>query len=143
MGEVTQAELNEGIPEIDSNGVRTIKFVDFPEFRPNLTPREVMKRGSFGGTYWRPIHSSVTGKDYKNVHLTYPEDWWKGIPKNYMVRPWNRYSEALNTYGVSCGTTLEFWEGKDWIKSYHPYGWFHWYCDFYMGKRCPDDKRQI
>ena len=41
------------------------------------------------------------------------------------------------------GTTLEFWEDKDWISSQNPYGWMHWYCDFYSGKRGPDDERQI
>jgi hypothetical protein len=37
-------------------------FPDFPHFTPNLTPKEVIQLGSFGGTYYRPIHSSVTGK---------------------------------------------------------------------------------
>ena len=41
------------------------------------------------------------------------------------------------------GTSLEFWEGKKWIRESHPYGWVHWYCDFYKGKRGPDDVRQI
>ena len=38
---------------------------------------------------------------------------------------------------------MEFWEGKGWIKKIHPYGWVHWYCDFFSGKRCIDDERQI
>ena len=38
---------------------------------------------------------------------------------------------------------MQFWEGKGWITKYHPYGWVHWYCDFYLGKRCDDDERQI
>ena len=49
----------------------------------------------------------------------------------------------INKYNVKVGTTLEFWEQKDWITKYHPYGWVQWYCDFYMGKRCSDDERQI
>ena len=40
------------------------KFKDYPEFTPNLTPEQVLKKGSFGGTYFRPIYSSVTGKNY-------------------------------------------------------------------------------
>ena len=32
---------------------------------------------------------------------------------------------------------------KKLITKYNPYGWMHWYCDFYMGKRGPDDERQI
>ena len=34
-----------------------IFFEDHPEFRPNLSPRQIFKLGSFGGTYWRPIKS--------------------------------------------------------------------------------------
>ena len=36
-----------------------------------------------------------------------------------------------------------FFAGADWIKPCHPYGWVHWYCDYYEGKRCDDDERQI
>merc|ERR1719329_1798979 len=34
-------------------------FADHPEFSPNLTPAEVLQRGSFGGTYFRPIDSGT------------------------------------------------------------------------------------
>ena len=37
-------------------------FEDYPEFRPNMTPKEVMQAGSFGGTYFRPIFSKVAGE---------------------------------------------------------------------------------
>ena len=36
-------------------------FEDWPELRPNMTPKEVMQAGSFGGTYFRPIKSGITG----------------------------------------------------------------------------------
>ena len=39
--------------------------------------------------------------------------------------------------------TLKFWESKGWMKESHPYGWVQWYCDFFNGKRGPDDERQI
>lgn len=120
-----------------------IVFKDYPEFRPNLTPREIFKLGSFGGTYWRPIYSSVTGKRYRNRHSNYPKSWWKGIPKEWLITGWDRYDKSINRYGVRVGTTLEFWESKNWITRYHPYGWVEWYCDFYNGKRSPDDQRQI
>jgi Cu/Zn superoxide dismutase len=99
--------------------------------------------GSFGGTYWRPIQSSVTGKDYKNQHKKYPTSWWKGIPDDHLTRVFEEYSVKINRYGVKVGTTLEYWEDKGWIKPSQPYGWVQWYCDFFQGKRGEDDERQI
>ena len=118
-------------------------FEDFPEFKPNLSPREMFKRGSFGGTYWRPIYSSIVKKDLKNIHKQYPKSWWKDIPEDWMIRTDEEYDKNINKYKVKVGTSLDFWEGKNWIKENHPYGWVHWYCDFFSGKRCDDDERQI
>ena len=118
-----------------------IIFKDHPEFRPNLTPREIFKMGSFGGTYWRPIYSAVTKKEYKNKHKKYPKSWWSGIPEEHMSSP--VCDKSINKYKVNVGTSLKFWESKKWITKYHPYGWVQWYCDFYQGKRSPDDERQI
>jgi hypothetical protein len=120
--------------------VKTIKFADYPDFTPNLTPKEIFQKGSFGGTYWRPIYSDVTGKNYKNVHKKYPSSWFKNC---IVDLPYEEYDSSLNKYNVKVGTTLEFWEDSGWITKYHPYGWIHWYCDFYLGKRCKDDERQI
>ena len=44
---------------------------------------------------------------------------------------------------MKVGLGLDYWEKKKWMYPKHPYGWVHWYCDFYLGKRCPDDDRQI
>ena len=35
------------------------------DFRPNITPIEVIKKGAFGGTYFRDIYSCVDGKWYR------------------------------------------------------------------------------
>jgi hypothetical protein len=123
------------------NGIYTFK--DYPKFRPNLSPRDMFKLGSFGGTYWRPIYSSITKKKYKNQHLKYPKCWWKGISNNFITSKWDDYDKSINKYNKKVGTTLKLWESKKWISKYHPYGWVQWYCDFFMGKRCPDDERQI
>ena len=118
-----------------------IYFDDYPDFRPNLSPRQMFKLGSFGGTYWRPIKSKFSNNTLKNKHKKYPSSWWCGIPEDDLSSP--DYDIKKNKYKVKVGTTLEFWESKNWIKSSHPYGWVHWYCDFYNGKRGSDDIRQI
>ena len=127
------------MPRRLKNGEYT--FPDYPDFRPNLSPREMFKLGSFGGTYWRPIYSGVTKKNYQNVHKKYPKSWWRGIPPEALTQ--KQYDKTINKYKVKVGTTLRFWEEKKWITKYHPYGWVHWYCDFFQGKRSPDDVRQI
>ena len=91
------------------------KFKDYPDFKPNLSPSEIFKLGSFGGCYWRKIKSTITGKSYKNVHLDYPKSWWKGIPDSHLTSPWDEYDKDVNKYKVKVGTTLEFWENKGWI----------------------------
>ena len=123
------------------NGI--YKFNDYPEFTPNLSPSDIFNLGSFGGTYWRPIYSSILKKNIYNYHLKYPTKWWDGIPNNKLINNWNNYNKYINKYNKKVGTTLEFWEDKNWISKYHPYGWVEWYCDFFQGNRCPDDKRQI
>lgn len=118
-------------------------FKDYPEFKPNVSPREMFKLGSFGGTYWRPIKSKFYDTKLRNVHKKYPNSWWKGIPIEHLTTPFDKYDKTINKYGVKVGTTLNFWESKNWIKKIHPYGWVHWYCDFFLGKRSEDDERQI
>lgn len=127
---------------VKRNNNGEIIYKDYPDFKPNLTPREIFKLGSFGGTYWRPIHSNITNKNYKDYHKKYPSSWWKGIPNEYLTNEECR-SKEINTYKVNVGTSLKFWEDKGWIKESHPYGWIDWYCDFHNGKRCDDDDRQI
>ena len=119
-------------------------FKGYPDFKPNLTPKEVFKMGSFGGTYFRPIKSSVTGKSYKseNVIKEYPKSWFTGINKKTHVIS-SKYDKNINKYKVKCGSSLEDWEKNDWIDKQDPYGWFQWYCRFYRGRRSDDDERQI
>lgn len=121
---------------------RELIFDDYPEFTPNLSPSEIFKLGSFGGTYWRPITSRINGtKKIKNIHKKY--DFLKEISDKLMTLPFDKYDKKINKYDVKCGTDLEYWECKKWINESHPYGWVHWYCDFCSGKRCTDDERQI
>ena len=114
------------------------------QFKPNKTPKQVFKMGAFGGTYFRPIHSSVTGKDYtpKQAMVGLPKDWFKGLDIDTMVTS-SKYDKKVNKYKVKCGSSLEAWESSGWIHEQDPYGWFQWYCYYKKGRRTDDDERQI
>jgi len=120
------------------------KFPDHPSFKPNLSPKEVMQLGSFGGTYFRDIVSAVTNKKHKgrDVIKEYPKDWFKGIDVATLVCS-PTYKKQVNKYKASCGASLGQWECSGWISPLDPYGWFQWYCRFFLGRRTTDDKRQI
>lgn len=118
-------------------------FEDFPEFKPNLTPKEVLQAGSFGGTYFRPISSTVTGQSYNSdVWKEFPADWFEGLNIKRQVTS-TIYRTEVNKYGAKCGGSLEMWESSGWIVKQDPYGWFQWYCRFFLGRRTDDDMRQI
>ena len=75
----------------------------------NITPVGVIKKGTFGSTYFREIYSGINGKFYKNS--------WKeckdleNIDKKYYCSDY--YDATLNKYGVKCGTSLRFWENNN------------------------------
>lgn len=115
------------------------------DFHPNRTPEEVLRAGSFGGTYFRPIISAVTNIKYTPSSVldnTVQPEWISGLDKSTMLTS-STYRPQINKYGVKCGGSLGMWESSGWISEVDPYGWFQWYCRFYSGRRCSDDSRQI
>ena len=108
-------------------------------FNPNKTPIEIIKEDAFGGTYFRDTYSNINGKWYRNSWKEF--DFLERIdPKLYSS---NYYDTNVNKYKIKCGTSLRFWEDKGRICEQDPYGWFQWYCRYYLGRRSEDDKRQI
>lgn len=118
-------------------------FPDAEIFRPNLTPAQVLQFGAFGGGYYRPIVSKTAKQAYgTGVHLEFPPEWFDGLDVSKYVTS-EVYNKNVNKYGVKSGNDLEFWERKGWMEVQDPYGWFQWYCRFYLGRRSEDDERQI
>ena len=97
-----------------------------PDFSPELTPMQMLEMGVFGGRYLTDcIHE-------------FPRSWFR----NARLCP-ERHDPALNFFGINASQPLSVWRAKGWIHPEDPRGWFQWYCRYYIGRRCPDDERQI
>ena len=97
-----------------------------PEFTPELTPKELLEMGVFGGKYMTDCTNE------------FPASWFK----HAKLSP-NRRNAKLNYFGVNASQPLSVWRRNGWIYHEDPRGWFQWYCRYFMGRRCPDDERQI
>jgi hypothetical protein len=96
------------------------------DFHPELTPKEMLELGVFGGKYMTDCHDE------------FPASWFRKAK----LSP-RRRDPKLNYFGVNASVPLSVWRTKGWIYHEDPRGWFQWYCRYYMGRRCPDDERQI
>ena len=78
---------------------------------------EILRAGSFGGTYFRPIVSAVTNIHYTDPHqvlaTTVRPEWIDGIHPSWLTS--STYNININKYGVSCGGSLGMWESSGWI----------------------------
>ena len=99
----------------------------YPEFKPELTPREMLRLGVFCGKYM-----TDTRKEF-------PASWFVGAKLAGTHRDC-----SLNFFGVDASQPLSVWRRKGWLHPDDPRGWFQWYCRYYMGRRMPEeDRRQI
>ena len=60
-------------------------FDDARDFCPNMTPKEVLQAGSFGGTYFRRIRSDVTKLTYDKMWTELPQNWLQGLNVKKMI----------------------------------------------------------
>lgn len=96
------------------------------DFKPELTPKEMLELGVFGGKYMTDC-----GKEF-------PKSWYaraKLCPE--------KHDPKLNYFEVNASQPLAVWRKKGWINPDDPRGWFQWYCRYYLGRRHSDDERQI
>lgn len=115
-----------------------------PDFRPDLSPKQMLALGAFGGVYMRDCTKE------------FPADWFtkaKFAPRDKSKlsgKPADDVDKKINYFGVLASQPLSVWRAKGWIHKDDPRGWFQWYCRYYMGRRLPDtdgkggeDARQI
>ena len=96
------------------------------EFTPDLSPKQMLELGVFGGHY------------FQGEHNEFPDEWFE----HAKVSDIHDYHQ--NFFDVDASQTRQEWEQKGWIYQDDPRGWFQWYCRYYLGRRLPDeDARQI
>lgn len=100
-----------------------------PRFTPDLTPKEMLALGVFGGVYMRDCRDE------------FPKSWF--IRAKLQEEGKYEHDPALNFFGVNASQPLSVWREKGWINPQDPRGWFQWYCRYYLGRRSEDDERQI
>ena len=87
-------------------------------FKPQLTPKEMLEFGVFGGWYFEGDHKEFPKSWFKNARLS-----TKG------------FDVTLNSFNVSSGQSRSVWMEKGWITNEDPLGWFQWYCRYTIGRR--------
>jgi len=97
-----------------------------PGFEPDLTPKNMLELGVFGGKYLTDCRGE------------FPADWFDKA----RLSP-GKYDKSLNCFGVTASQPLAEWRRKGWIHEDDPRGWFQWYCRYFLGRRHGDDERQI
>ena len=69
-----------------------------PEFRPDLSPKQMLALGVFGGKYMTDCQDE------------FPEDWFA----HAKLSP-DRKDPSLNCFGVDASQPLSVWREKGWI----------------------------
>jgi hypothetical protein len=102
------------------------KYFD-PEFKPDLSPAQMLELGVFGGKYMTDCRQE------------FPKEWFERAKLCH-----ERHDPKLNFFGVNASQPLSVWRANGWMHADDPRGWFQWYCRYYMGRRMPaEDARQI
>ena len=95
-------------------------------FKPELTPKEMLELGVFGGAYFG--------------------DKINEFPKSWLIKAKlsKKFDVKINRFQVRAGLSRKEWQEKGWIFKEDPLGWFQWYCRFTNGRRIPHmDEIQI
>lgn len=115
-----------------------------PEFKPALSPGEILKLGAFEGKYLNDCLSE------------FPAEWFIEALARDKLRP-GKPDISVNAFNILSRQPLSTWRKNNWAPhkggkaplgdpktNPDERGWFQWYCRYWMGRRIPDlDKIQI
>ena len=89
-----------------------------PDFKPELTPKQMLELGVFEGKY------------LTDCQAEFPKKWFE----NAKMSPLKPDIEC-NCFRIKSRQSLKIWKEKGWIYGPDPRGWFQWYCRYYRGRR--------
>jgi hypothetical protein len=125
---------------------------DLPaDFRPDLSPSEMLMLGVFEGKY------------INDCTAEFPAEWFVGALAAGRLSPAGPDPLKCNFFGVKSRQPLSAWRESGWAPSQRPpaadhyngtlshsisnpdeRGWFQWYCRYWMGRRLSEiDRIQI
>jgi hypothetical protein len=125
---------------------------DLPaDFRPDLSPAEMLMLGVFEGKY------------LNDCTAEFPMEWFVGALSAGRLSPAGPDPMECNFFSVKSRQPLSAWRESGWAPSRRPpaadhyngmlshsmsnpdeRGWFQWYCRYWMGRRLPEiDRIQI
>lgn len=88
------------------------------DFKPELTPKQMLELGVFGGRYMTDCQAE------------FPKDWFERARLDS-----DGPNAKLNFFEAPASQPLSVWRAKGWIDERDPRGWFQWYCRYFMGRR--------
>ncbi|NLE06562.1 MAG: hypothetical protein GX638_17395, partial [Crenarchaeota archaeon] len=112
---------------------RVGSWPEFPMFKPELTPVEILKLGVF------------QGKRFNDCFREFPREWFLEVleeNKLSVLKPMRKF----NYFKVPEDVIAVDWKDEDHdslMDQHDPRGWLQWYIRFHLGRRTPVDRKQI
>jgi hypothetical protein len=91
-----------------------------PDFKPHLSPKEMLEHGVFEGKYLNDCRDE------------FPKSWFAKAKIS------EEADVLLNFFKIKSRQPLSVWVNNGWIRGPDPRGWFQWYCRYYQGRRIPE-----